>query len=380
MAKKQRRRPPRSSLVLRWLAVGALVLVGLLYYRPSARTSSGATRSRREAGAGERARAGTRARAPAPLRRASEAAVAREARRLGYVKPGERLFIVKGIPAGGRRAARRGYDRPAVDDKQIVERQLGRAPRAFRPRRRPLSVGPAGRDRAGAVRRERRAVPDDVLRHVPTPRRQRSRASRRPAGVERWTAAARRTTPRSPRACARRTRAAPAPTRAPRSESGARRAAEPQVPARPRRVRARTSRATSSASGSSREVEPLWPTDDCCMATSPLTSTPHVGRFTVELARRQWEEGHRRFDCHAAVERAPRRLLDALDAVTDELRRRSARRSRSTSSHAAYDAADDWVRDARRRPRRLPGWPRSLSTSATRRSTCYARGATDYAP
>jgi cell division protein FtsB len=29
----------------------------------------------------------------------SEAAVAREARRLGYVKPGERLFIVKGIPA-----------------------------------------------------------------------------------------------------------------------------------------------------------------------------------------------------------------------------------------------------------------------------------------
>ena len=29
----------------------------------------------------------------------SQAAVAREARRLGYVKPGERLFIVKGIPA-----------------------------------------------------------------------------------------------------------------------------------------------------------------------------------------------------------------------------------------------------------------------------------------
>ena len=28
----------------------------------------------------------------------SEAAVAREARRIGYVKPGERLFIVKGIP------------------------------------------------------------------------------------------------------------------------------------------------------------------------------------------------------------------------------------------------------------------------------------------
>lgn len=29
----------------------------------------------------------------------STAALVREARRLGYVKPGERLFIVKGIPA-----------------------------------------------------------------------------------------------------------------------------------------------------------------------------------------------------------------------------------------------------------------------------------------
>jgi cell division protein FtsB len=33
--------------------------------------------------------------------------LAREARRLGYVKPGERLFIVKGIPAWQRRHYRR---------------------------------------------------------------------------------------------------------------------------------------------------------------------------------------------------------------------------------------------------------------------------------
>jgi cell division protein FtsB len=32
----------------------------------------------------------------------SPEAVAREARRLGFVKPGERLFIVKGIPAWRR--------------------------------------------------------------------------------------------------------------------------------------------------------------------------------------------------------------------------------------------------------------------------------------
>lgn len=36
-------------------------------------------------------------------RTTSDAALAREARRIGYVKPGERLFIVKGISAWKRR-------------------------------------------------------------------------------------------------------------------------------------------------------------------------------------------------------------------------------------------------------------------------------------
>ena len=36
-------------------------------------------------------------------RTTSEAALARQARRIGYVKPGERLFIVKGIAAWQRR-------------------------------------------------------------------------------------------------------------------------------------------------------------------------------------------------------------------------------------------------------------------------------------
>jgi cell division protein FtsB len=98
MAKQRRRRPPRSSLALRWLAVGALVLVGLLYYRPF-RTYL----ERREALAARQAQVQVLAQRRAALDRqlryvSSEAAVAREARRLGYVKPGERLFIVKGIP------------------------------------------------------------------------------------------------------------------------------------------------------------------------------------------------------------------------------------------------------------------------------------------
>ena len=99
------RRPPRSSLALRWLAVGGLVLVGLLYYRP-VRTYF----ERRDAVAARQAQVAALAQRQASLERRlkyveSAAAVAREARRIGYVKPGEQLFIVKGIPAW--RAAKR---------------------------------------------------------------------------------------------------------------------------------------------------------------------------------------------------------------------------------------------------------------------------------
>ena len=105
MAKRPPKRTARSSLALRWLAVGALVLVGLLYYRPF-RTYL----DRRESVAARQAQVSALAERHAALERrlryvSSRAAVAREARRIAYVKPGERLFIVKGIPAW--RAAKR---------------------------------------------------------------------------------------------------------------------------------------------------------------------------------------------------------------------------------------------------------------------------------
>ena len=96
---RARTRPSRSSVALRWLAVGALVLVGLLYYRPVHTYLD-----RRSALAERRADVHALEAQHRSLERRhryvlSEAAVRREARRLGYVKAGERLFIVKGIPA-----------------------------------------------------------------------------------------------------------------------------------------------------------------------------------------------------------------------------------------------------------------------------------------
>jgi hypothetical protein len=94
------RRPHRlrSRRVLRWLAAGVLVLLALLYYKP-VRTYI----ERRHALSGRTAEVRTLRSERDHLRRrlaavTSETALTREARRLGFLKPGEGLFIVKGIP------------------------------------------------------------------------------------------------------------------------------------------------------------------------------------------------------------------------------------------------------------------------------------------
>ena len=116
-ARKKRRRRLGGPIARRWFALGALVLVGLLYYRPlhtyfTARTQRAAQltavrKLQREQEALEKR-----------LRHASsDAARAAEARTLGYVRPGEHLFIVKDIPQWRRRqhasrhAASRGHRR-----------------------------------------------------------------------------------------------------------------------------------------------------------------------------------------------------------------------------------------------------------------------------
>ena len=118
MAARKKRRPRLGGpIARRWFAVGALVLVGLLYYRPlhdyfTARTQravqlTAVQKLQREQVALEKR-----------LRHASsDAALAAEARTLGYIRPGEHLFIVKDIPQwrrrqhGGSHAPRRGHRR-----------------------------------------------------------------------------------------------------------------------------------------------------------------------------------------------------------------------------------------------------------------------------
>ncbi|MBA3717461.1 MAG: septum formation initiator family protein [Actinobacteria bacterium] len=94
---RPRKRPSRSTIALRWAAVGALAIVAFLYYRPL--HSYFSTRSALEQRSVEvsRLRAERSALTRRLARSMSTGALEREARRLGLVRPGERLFIVKGI-------------------------------------------------------------------------------------------------------------------------------------------------------------------------------------------------------------------------------------------------------------------------------------------
>ena len=94
---RQRRR--RLRLVL---PVTILTVMAFLYYRPissylETRSELGTRRGQVVALRAEKVRLERRL-----ARTTSDAALAREARRIGYVRPGERLFIVKGIAAWER--------------------------------------------------------------------------------------------------------------------------------------------------------------------------------------------------------------------------------------------------------------------------------------
>lgn len=103
--RKRAARSHRSAVLLRWCMVGVLGFVAFLYYRPLASyVETRATVGERAAEVGvlkaEKARLQARLEHGSTLK-----ALEREARMNGFVRPGERLFVVKGI-AEWRKAQR----------------------------------------------------------------------------------------------------------------------------------------------------------------------------------------------------------------------------------------------------------------------------------
>lgn len=102
MARNPSKARPRKRRLRLLFPVAVLTVMAFLYYRPlssylETRSELGTRRAQVVALRSEKVRLERRL-----ARTTSDAALAREARRIGYVKPGERLFIVKGIAAWER--------------------------------------------------------------------------------------------------------------------------------------------------------------------------------------------------------------------------------------------------------------------------------------
>ena len=91
---------------MRWLALGAIVLVGLLYARPL-KSYLGTKHELAHRAADVKSLKAEKRDLQHRLAQASTPeALQQEARRLGLVRPGEKLFIVKGITAWLHQKAR----------------------------------------------------------------------------------------------------------------------------------------------------------------------------------------------------------------------------------------------------------------------------------
>ena len=99
MAAQASRRPPVATLARRWLVVLLVVAIGYAYYHPLRswlETRHELSLRRAEVGRLSSEQRGLQDRLQFS---ASSDALAREARRLGFIRPGEHLFNVKGIQA-----------------------------------------------------------------------------------------------------------------------------------------------------------------------------------------------------------------------------------------------------------------------------------------
>ena len=102
----------------------------------------------------------------------------------------------------------------------------------------------------------------------------------------------------------------------------------------------------------------------------------------VELARQQWEEGHRRIDelARDARPRERERLLGQVDALVEQLRRRVGSAYTLEELAESYHAAERWAYEALADRAENPRWAASATAALDAAYHFYARGARDYAP
>ena len=102
--------------------------------------------------------------------------------------------------------------------------------------------------------------------------------------------------------------------------------------------------------------------------------------ISVIVARHEWEDGTRRLEAARGDARRYRELLELLDLIRDDLRKRVGQTYTLEQLAGAYADAESWARELLDERSTLPGWPRDLTTVLAAAFDAYRLGAVDYAP
>lgn len=100
----------------------------------------------------------------------------------------------------------------------------------------------------------------------------------------------------------------------------------------------------------------------------------------VEVVRQEWQEGSRRLEAVREDPQRYRQLLELLDLVLDELRKRMGQTYTLSELVACYGDSERWAREVLGDRALTKGWPRDLTLVLAAAFDAYQRGATDYEP
>jgi hypothetical protein len=100
----------------------------------------------------------------------------------------------------------------------------------------------------------------------------------------------------------------------------------------------------------------------------------------LDVVRREWKDGYRRFEAASRDPISGDRLRRQLEVVTDELRKRIGQTFTLDELALAYERADAWARHAVSEHAATPGWARTLAIVEDAAFYLYERGAVDYSP
>jgi hypothetical protein len=104
-----------------------------------------------------------------------------------------------------------------------------------------------------------------------------------------------------------------------------------------------------------------------------------VSAASIETTRSEWEESSARLEAEPDRSRYLR-LLDQVELVVAELRKRVGQTFTLAELAEAYEGADRWARGTLAEAEVPRDWPRTLSTVVGAAFHRYARGAADYVP